>query len=164
MVASMAASISGAAAPPVVGLDLEAVVGPRVVAGRDDDAGPGVQLSGEEAADLGRDGLGRREGANVVRGKDLDAGAREVLGREASIVAHDHATLGGTGLLQVLGNAARAAADVVERVVLGDGGAPAVGSELDLRHGRLGLDCRLRPMLPGLMVASPVADRAIGAC
>ena len=86
-----------------------------------------------------------------------------MLGGEAPVVADDDATVGGPRLLEVFGDTAGAAADIVERVVLGDGGAPAVGSELDLRHGWLGLDCRLR-RVPGFMVASPLAGGAIEAC
>ena len=128
-----------------VGLDLEAVVGPRVVAGGDDDPGPGAELAGEEAADLGGHRLGRREGADVVGREHLDAGPREVLGGEATVVADHHAAVGGPGLLEVLGHAARAAAHVVERVVLGDGGAPAVGPELDLGHGVVRTPARVVP-------------------
>ena len=126
----------------VIGLDLEPVVGPWVVAGRDDDPGAGVQLAGEEAADLGGHRLGRREGADVVRRQHLDAGAREVLRGEAPVVADDHATVSGAGRSQVFGHAPGAAAHVVEREILGDRRAPAVGAELDLRHGFLGLECR----------------------
>ncbi len=62
-----------------IGLDLESVVGPRVVTGGDDDPGTRAQLTGEEAADLRRDRLGRCVAANAVRGEHLDAGTREVL-------------------------------------------------------------------------------------
>ena len=74
------------------------------------------------------------EAADVVGGKDLDAGAGEVLGGEAAVVADDDASVRGTGPLEVLGNSAGAASHVVEGVVLGDGGAPAIGPELDRRH------------------------------
>ena len=104
------------------------------MAGGDDDAGAGAELAREEAADLGRDGVGRGEAADVVRGEHLDAGAGEVLAGEAAVVADDDAPVRGTGPLEVFGNAARAAAHVVEGVVLGDGGAPAIGPELDRRH------------------------------
>ena len=119
-----------------VGLDLEAVVGPRVVAGGDDDPRSGPHLAGEEAADLGRHRVGRREGADAVRRQHLDAGRGEMLAREAAVVAHDHAAFGRPGLVEVLGDAAGAAAHVVEGELLGDGGAPAIGPELDLAHGR----------------------------
>jgi hypothetical protein len=128
----------GRGRPTGVGLDLEAVVGPWVVAGGDDDAGPRVQLPREEAAHLGGHRLGRDEGADVLRGQNLDAGTREVLGGEAAVVADDHPTVGGARLLEVLGHPTRAAPHVVEGVVLGDGRAPAIGPELDLGHAKVG--------------------------
>ena len=117
-----------------IGLDLEAVVRPRVVAGGDDDPRSRPELAREVAADLGRHRVGRREGADVVGGEDLDAGAGEVLGGEAAVMTDDDAAIRAPGLLEVLGHAACAATHVVEGVVLGDGGAPAVGAELDLGH------------------------------
>ena len=69
-----------------------------------------------------------------MRGQHLDAGAGEVLGGEAPVMADHDAAIGRAGLLEVLRHAARASAHVMERVVLGDGGAPAIGPELDLGH------------------------------
>src|ERR1700674_49162 len=113
-----------------VGLHLEAVVGPRIVAGSDDDARAGAHLAREEAADLGRHRVGRREGADAVRGQHFDAGSREILGGEAPVVADDNAALGGARVGEVLRHATSAAPHVVEREVLGDGGAPAIGAAL----------------------------------
>ena len=127
-----------------IGLDLEAVVRPWVVARGDDDAGARPELAGEEAADLGRHGLRRREAADVVRRQHLDAGACEMLGGEPPVVADDDAAVRGAGPLEVLGHPPRTAPDVVEGVVLGDGRAPAIRPELDRRH-RSPMVARRRP-------------------
>ena len=54
----------------------------------------------------------------------------------AELAVHDDAAFGRPGLVEVLGDAAGAAAHVVEREFLGNGGAPSIGPELDLAHGR----------------------------
>ena len=84
-------------------LDLEPVVGPRVVAGGDDDAGRRAALDDLVRAHLGRDGVrGERDG-DVVREQDLGGGRREVLGREPAVVGDDDAL----GLLAALDDVAR---------------------------------------------------------
>src|SRR5205823_8763289 len=62
------------AGPAGVGLDLEPVVRPRIVAGGDDDPSARAKLAGEEAADLGWHSIRRHEAADVMRRQHLDAG------------------------------------------------------------------------------------------
>ena len=142
-----------------IGLHLEAVVRPWVVAGGDDDPRAGAELTREVAADLGRHGLRRRQRPDVVGRQDLDAGAREMLAGEAAVVADDDAAVGSAGQPQVLSDAARAAPHVVERVVLGDRGAPAISTELDLRHGANGTRLQTGAKW-GLIVAGPTTAQA----
>ena len=115
----------------VFGLVLEAVVGAGVVGGGDDDGAAGVLVEDGVAGDRRGGGGVEDVGLDAVGGDDLGAGGGEVLGAEARVEADDEAAFGEAGRLQVARDALGAVADVLERVVLGDDGAPAVGAELD---------------------------------
>ena len=130
-------------------LDLEPVVGPRVVAGGDHDPGRGAPLDDLVARHLGRDGVAgdRRPGCRG-RGATSAAAVGEVLAREPAVVGDDD-TLGLLAAFDdVVGDPVGAAPDVLERVLVGDPGSPAVRAEDDLRRGRrlgdVGHDQRLR--------------------
>ena len=74
-------------------LDLEAVVRPRVVRGRDHDAARGAPLDHLVRGHLRRDRVLRHRHRDVVREQDLGRGLGEELGREAAVVADDDALL-----------------------------------------------------------------------
>ena len=112
-------------------LDLEAVVDPRVVAGGDHDPGRRAPLDDLVRAHLGGHGMDGEGDRDVPGEEHLGRGLGEMLRREAAVVGDDHALglLAATG--HVLGHAVGAAADVLERELVGDPGPPAVGSEDD---------------------------------
>ena len=117
-------------------LDLEPVVRPRIVAGGDDD--PGRRASLDDLVSsiwVGTAWRGESDG-DVVGEEDLGGGGGEVLGGEPAVVG-DHDALGLLAALDdVAGDAVGAAADVLERVVVGDLRSPAVGPEDDRRRLR----------------------------
>jgi hypothetical protein len=89
-------------------------------------------VSDHGVADDGGGGwLGREVDLDAVAGEHLRSGGGEVLGGEAGIVADDQAAAGGPGLLEVIGDALGAVADVLEGELLPDDGPPAVRAELD---------------------------------
>src|SRR4029079_6757716 len=117
-------------------LDLETVVGPRVVAGGDDDARRGAALDDLVARHLGRHGAGRVGDGNVVGEEDLRGRGREELRGETPVVGEYDAFGFLAAVDDVAGDAVVAAPDVLERVVVGDLGPPPVGAEDDRRRGR----------------------------
>ena len=114
-------------------LDLEAVVGPRVVAGRDHDSGRRAALDNLVRRHLGRNRVARKGDRNVLGHQDFCGGGGEMLGGEAPVVGDDDAL----GLLapadDVLRDPVGATPDALERVVVGDLRPPAIGAEDDLR-------------------------------
>ena len=116
-------------------LDLEAVVDPRVVARGDDDAGRGAALDDLVRAHLGRDGADGERDRDVVGQQDLGGGRGEVLRGEPPVVGDDDALRLLAPLGDVVRDAVGAAADVLEREVVGDPRPPAVGAEDDRRRG-----------------------------
>ena len=116
----------------------EAVVGRRVVAGRDVDRPKRVVMD-----DMKRDRRGRgRSLAKVhrdaVAGDNLGCSQGEFTAGKALVVADDDATSqrGRPGdVPQIVGKALCAAPHVVKRVVLADPPAPAVGAEKNGGHG-----------------------------
>jgi hypothetical protein len=85
MRASMSTSISGPAAAPGRRLDLEAVVGPGVVAGGDDDAGRGLPLDDLERGHLRRHGPGAKAiGMSWARTTSAAAAAKCSLAKRRS--------------------------------------------------------------------------------
>ena len=117
-------------------LDLEPVVGPRVVAGGDDDAGRGAALDDLVARHLGGHGVHGIGDRDVVGQQHLRGRGGEVLAGEAPVVGDDHALGLGPLLDHVARHAVGAAAHVGEREVVGHAGPPAVRAEDDV--GRLG--------------------------
>ena len=118
----------------IVTLELVAVVGGRVVAGRDDDAHAGVQLMGAQG-DHGR-------AHEVARDVHTDAGVHEHLGgglgeelpcKTAVMTHHDGGVLR-EACLHPFGDRHAHARHVVLRELPGDDRPPSVRSELDLRH------------------------------
>ena len=79
------------------------------------------------------DGGGGESHADIVRQEDLRGRGGEVLAGEAPVVADDHAAGRTTLGNDPLGHALRAATDVVEGVLLGDPGTPAIRPEDDGR-------------------------------
>ena len=151
--ASIIARISGPAAAPVGRLHLEAVVDPRVVARGDDDARRRTALDDLERAHLGRDGTDGIGDRDVVGGQDLGCGGSEMLGREPPVV-RDHHALGRLAPADDVGrDSVGTAPDVLERVLIGDPRAPAIGTEDDSR-GRGGLAGQ------GHLVSPPVPNSA----
>ncbi len=74
---------------PGLRLDLEPVVGPRVMGGGDDDAARGAALHDLVRDHLGRHGAARESDGDVGGEQDLGRGLGEELAREAPVVA-DH--------------------------------------------------------------------------
>ena len=115
---------------------LEAVVLGRVVAGRDIDRTQCIAFGDAKrdhwsryaaATEMHRDAVGRQH---------LGRGRGEVL-RSESLVAADHSAtrqLPRISCLQIVSKTLRAAADVVEGVVLCNAGSPAIGTEDDVGH------------------------------
>ena len=103
---------------------LEAVVLGRVVAGGDVDRAQGMPLGDAERDHRrGHAAAAEMDGDAVAR-QHLGRGRREILRPEALVAADDRAAgqVAGIGCLQIVGKALRAAAHVVEGVVLGDAG------------------------------------------
>ena len=118
-------------------LDLEAVVGPRVVTGGDDDARCGSPLDDLVGAHLGRHRVGGEGDRNVVGEDDFGCRGGEMLGREPSVVGDDDALRLLAPLDDVARDAVGATAHVLECVLVRDLGPPAVRAEDDRRRGRL---------------------------
>ena len=115
----------------VVRLDLEAVVGARIVAGRNDHATAGLLVDDRERDHRRWDRpVGQQDRQAVGRG-DLGGRGGEAFGGEAGVVANHQPGRGLALLLEVVGHRLRADPDVGVGVVLGDDGAPAIGPELD---------------------------------
>ena len=117
------------------GLDLEAVVHPRVVAGGDDDPGCRSPFDHLVRGHLGRHGVDREGDTDVVSEQDLGRGHREVFGREAPVIGDDDALGRLPAACHVRGDAIGAAPDIVVGELVGDARAPAIGPEDD-RRGR----------------------------
>ena len=115
---------------------LVAVVLRRVVAGRDIDRAQRPCVGHAEGDDRGGHTAAAEVDGDAVAGQHLGRGRGEILGPEA-LVAADHSPareLGGVSRLQIVGKALGAATDVVEGIVLGDAGPPAVGAKDDIAH------------------------------
>src|SRR5664280_1056265 len=112
-------------------LDLEAVVGPGVVAGGDNDARRGPTLDYLERGHLRRQGVVGKDDRNPVTQHDLGGGCGEVLAGEAAVVGEDDAAGLISGRDHVLGHGLGTASNVDERVVVADLGAPAIGAKDD---------------------------------
>ena len=107
-------------------LDLEAVVGPRVVAGRDDDAGCRSPLDHLVRRHLRRhrvDGVGDRD---VACQQDFGRSDGEVIRGEPAVVGDDHAFRLLALLFDVASNTVGAPADVLESELVRDPSPPAV--------------------------------------
>ena len=112
-------------------LDLEAVVGPRVVAGRDDDAGCRSPLDHLVRRHLRRhrvDGVGDRD---VACQQDFGRSDGEVFRGEPAVVGDDHAFRLLALLFDVAGNTVGAPTDVLESELVRDPSPPAVRPEDD---------------------------------
>ena len=81
---------------------------------------------------LRRHGVRRVGDRDVAREQDLGGGRGEVLRGEPAVVGDDDALRLLAPLDDVLGDAVGAAADVLEREIVGDPRAPAVGAEDDV--------------------------------
>ena len=100
-------------------------------------------------AHLRRDApCGDRDG-DVARQEDLGRGRGEVLRGEAAVVGDDDALRLLAAVLDVARDAVRAAAHVLEGVVVGDPRPPAVGAEHDLVG--VGASARLVTDVPPLL-------------
>jgi hypothetical protein len=110
---------------------LEPVVRGRVVAGRDRDPRRRMMVQHRVRHRRRRD-RGHREATPDARLREGASGlGREVLGKEARVVADDGAVRRLPRLLQVVGDRARQTAHVREGVRVRDPRAPPGGSELD---------------------------------
>ena len=85
---------------------------------------------------------------DVVCRDDLGRRGGEVLGHKSPIEADHDPTIGATVTDDPLGNGLRAHAHRIERVLLGDARAPAVGAEDDVH--KLGGRCPPAPTVFGI--------------
>ena len=118
------------------GLDLEALVLRRIVAGRDDDAEVGTRLhhlAGDRRRWLGPVAHVHREPVAQHDPRHLTG---EALGREAAVITHDGETRPAPH--EVIAGRLRDTAHVLQMVFPGKPGAPSVGAEPDVTH-RCGL-------------------------
>ena len=115
----------------VLRLVLDAEVRRRVVAGGEDDRPRGSKFEDRPRADLRRGGVLRQVGLDPGGGGDpRDLGGKAV-GAEAAVIPNDHLRV--RVPRKVVGDPLGGVAHVLEREVVGDDAAPAVGAELDLR-------------------------------
>ncbi len=136
MVASIASSMAGAAAPPVSALTLKPLSVHGLWLAVITIPAPALSSRVKKETTW----VGTASGGVWHRmpcgGQDLDAGPGEVLGREPAVMGHHHPALDGPLFREVVRHAAGTAADIVEGEVFGDGRTPAIRPESDRGHGR----------------------------
>ena len=116
-------------------------------------------------AHLRRDGVDREEDRDVVRQQDLGRGLGEMLGGEPPVEGDDHAPRRGARPGDIVRDAIRAAADVIEGELVGDACPPAIRAEDDgrwragsgrRRHSASCLGTALDELADALDVAAPI--------
>src|SRR5205814_9487443 len=108
-----------------------AVVGGRVVARGNIDGADGVSRLDAEGDDRRRNSPSAEMNRNVVCREDFRRRGGEMLGTKPAVAAYDDPAryrCGRERCFEILGKSLRAASDVIERVVVGNSAAPAVGA------------------------------------